>query len=79
MADDVTNEAIDDMADAAPGAVRVVPTGDEHLEGLTRTVDAVAGERLGFAREGVKRRARKLDGAYDDNVQMAILLDPETP
>lgn len=30
-------------------------------------------EALGFAHEGVKRRARKLDGAYDDNVIMALL------
>jgi RimJ/RimL family protein N-acetyltransferase len=33
-------------------------------------------ERLGFAREGVKRRARKLDGIIDDNVMMALLLEP---
>jgi RimJ/RimL family protein N-acetyltransferase len=30
-------------------------------------------EHLGFVREGVKRRARKLDGAYDDDVLMALL------
>ena len=30
--------------------------------------------RLGFVQEGVKRRARKLDGAYDDDVLMALLL-----
>ena len=30
-------------------------------------------EKLGFVTEGVKRRARKLDGRYDDNVQMALL------
>lgn len=30
-------------------------------------------EQLGFVREGVKRRARKLDGQYDDNVLMALL------
>ncbi len=33
-------------------------------------------ERLGFQREGVKRRGRKLDGAYDDNILMALLLAP---
>jgi ribosomal protein S18 acetylase RimI-like enzyme len=33
-------------------------------------------ERLGFVREGVKRRARKLDGQYEDNVLMALLVDP---
>lgn len=34
-------------------------------------------ESLGFAREGLKRHARKLDGEYDDDVIMALLLkDP---
>lgn len=33
-------------------------------------------ESLGFAREGLKRRARKLDGAYDDDLIMALLMDP---
>lgn len=28
---------------------------------------------LGFATEGTKRRARKLDGQYDDNVLMALI------
>ena len=28
---------------------------------------------LGFATEGIKRRARKLDGQYEDNVFMALL------
>lgn len=32
-------------------------------------------ERSGFAREGLKRRVRKLDGRYDDDVLMALLLD----
>jgi RimJ/RimL family protein N-acetyltransferase len=30
-------------------------------------------EKLGFVVEGTKRRARKLDGQYDDNVCMALL------
>ena len=30
-------------------------------------------ERLGFVREGLKRRARKLDGAYDDDIIMGLL------
>ena len=30
---------------------------------------------LGFVTEGTKRRARKLDGEYDDNVVMALLAD----
>jgi RimJ/RimL family protein N-acetyltransferase len=33
-------------------------------------------ERLGFGREGVRRRARKLDGRYDDEVLMALVRDP---
>lgn len=32
-------------------------------------------ERLGFVQEGVKRRARKLDGQYDDDVIMALILE----
>lgn len=32
-------------------------------------------EALGFVHEGVKRRARKLDGVYDDNVMMALMDD----
>jgi len=28
---------------------------------------------LGFVTEGIKRRARKLDGVYDDNVFMALV------
>ncbi len=31
-------------------------------------------ERAGFVVEGVKKKARKLDGAYDDLVQMAMFL-----
>jgi RimJ/RimL family protein N-acetyltransferase len=30
-------------------------------------------EKVGFVHEGVKRRARHLDGAWDDNVMMALL------
>lgn len=32
-------------------------------------------ERLGFVHEGVRRRARKLDGVYDDNVLMALFIN----
>ena len=32
-------------------------------------------ERLGFIYEGVRKRARKLDGNYDDNVLMALVFD----
>lgn len=31
-------------------------------------------EKTGFVTEGVKKRARKIDGAYDDIVQMALFL-----
>lgn len=31
-------------------------------------------KRLGFAQEGVRRRAWKLDGAYEDDVLMALFL-----
>ena len=30
-------------------------------------------QALGFATEGIKRKARKLDGSYEDNVCMALL------
>ncbi|HEU4882475.1 MAG TPA: GNAT family N-acetyltransferase [Longimicrobium sp.] len=32
-------------------------------------------ESLGFVHEGLKRRARKFDGGYDDDVMMALFLD----
>ena len=32
-------------------------------------------EQLGFAHEGVRTRARKLDGQYDDNVIMGLVFD----
>jgi RimJ/RimL family protein N-acetyltransferase len=32
-------------------------------------------ESLGFVHEGLKRHARKLDGVYDDDVLMALLLE----
>lgn len=32
-------------------------------------------ERLGFVREGVRRRARKLDGEYTDDVLMAYMAE----
>ena len=33
----------------------------------------------GFVTEGIKRRARKLDGLYDDNVFMALLVEGVSP
>ena len=35
-------------------------------------------QKLGFATEGIKRRARKLDGQYTDKLMMALLLDSES-
>jgi hypothetical protein len=32
--------------------------------------------QVGFVEEGVRRRARKFDGQYDDDVIMALLLTP---
>jgi RimJ/RimL family protein N-acetyltransferase len=36
-------------------------------------------EKQGFAIEGIKKRARKLDGAYDNVVCMALFLDQDQP
>jgi len=36
-------------------------------------------EKHGFAVEGIKRRARKLDGAYDDVICMVLFLDQDQP
>ena len=47
------------------------------LEVLASNLPAISVyEKLGFQRKGVKRRARKLDGVYDDNVIMALLSVP---
>jgi len=35
-------------------------------------------ESLGFVREGLRRRSRKLDGRYDDDVMMALLFNNAT-
>jgi ribosomal protein S18 acetylase RimI-like enzyme len=44
------------------------------LEVFASNTPAIALYRaLGFATEGTKRRARKLDGEYDDNIIMALL------
>ena len=40
-------------------------------------VDAIAlYHQLGFVEEGIRRRARLLDGQYDDMVEMALLGAP---
>ena len=64
---------------AQAGITAAVARGAERieLEVFASNARAIAlYERLGFVREGVKRRARKLDGQYEDNVPMALLGDP---
>ena len=64
------------LADAAIAAARSRGLERIELEVFASNARAIAlYERLGFAREGVKRRARKLDGAYDDELFMALLLE----
>jgi ribosomal protein S18 acetylase RimI-like enzyme len=46
------------------------------LDVLASNVRAIALYRkLGFVQEGTKRRARKLDGRYEDEVFMALIFD----
>ena len=52
--------------------IRIVELGV--FAGNTRAIQLY--EQLGFAHEGVRRRARKLDGMYEDNVMMALVFDP---
>jgi ribosomal protein S18 acetylase RimI-like enzyme len=49
------------------------------LEVFASNTNAIAlYESLGFQREGYKRRAKKLDGRYDDDIVMALLFpDPD--
>ena len=63
------------LAEAAIAAAKEQGAERIELEVFASNTRAIAlYERLGFVREGVKRRARKLDDAYDDIVQMALLL-----
>jgi RimJ/RimL family protein N-acetyltransferase len=62
------------LADAAIAAAKAQGAERIELEVFASNVRAIAlYETLGFVREGVKRRARKLDGVYDDVVLMALL------
>lgn len=66
---------------ARAGVAAAVAHGAERieLEVFASNTRAIAlYERLGFEHEGVKRRARKLDGPYEDNVLMALLVEPST-
>ena len=58
------------------GAARQVGIERVELDVFASNEPAIALiSRLGFITEGIKRRARKLDGQYDDNVFMALLDD----
>jgi len=62
------------LAEAAIAAAKAQGAERIELEVFASNTRAIAlYERLGFVREGVKRNARKLDGEYDDIVQMALL------
>ena len=64
------------LAEAAIAAAKAQGAERIELEVFASNVRAIAlYETLGFVREGVKRRARKLDGAYDDVVLMALLTE----
>jgi RimJ/RimL family protein N-acetyltransferase len=64
------------LAEAAVAAARERGMERIALEVFASNTRAIAlYERLGFRHEGVLRRARKLDGRYDDNVLMALVDD----
>jgi len=64
------------LAEAAIAAAKAQGAERIELEVFASNVRAIAlYETLGFVREGMKRRARKLDGAYDDVVLMALLTE----
>jgi ribosomal protein S18 acetylase RimI-like enzyme len=58
------------------GAARALGMERVDLEVFASNEAAIALYRkLGFVVEGIKRRARKLDGEYDDDLIMALFLD----
>jgi RimJ/RimL family protein N-acetyltransferase len=62
------------LATAAIEAARAAGMERIELEVLASNTTAIQlYEKLGFVHEGVKRRARHLDGVWDDNVLMALL------
>ena len=62
------------LAETAIAAAKAQGAERIELEVFASNTPAIAlYEKLGFEREGVKRRARKLDGEYDDVVLMALL------
>ena len=65
------------LADAAIAASRARGVERVELEVFAHNTRAIRlYERLGFVHEGVRVRARKLDGRYDDNVMRALVFDP---
>jgi RimJ/RimL family protein N-acetyltransferase len=63
------------LAEAAIAAARERGAERIELEVFASNARALAlYEKLGFVREGVRKRARKLDGEYDDVVIMALLI-----
>jgi RimJ/RimL family protein N-acetyltransferase len=68
------------LVTAALDAARARGMERVELEVFASNTRAVAlYESLGFVPEGLKRRARKLDGRYDDDVIMALLFDDPAP
>jgi ribosomal protein S18 acetylase RimI-like enzyme len=64
---------------AEAGIAAAIARGAERneLEVLASNTRAIAlYERLGFVREGVRCRARRLDGQCEDNILMARLVEP---
>lgn len=62
------------LATAAIEAARAAGMERIELEVLASNTAAIQlYEKLGFVHEGLKRRARHLDGVWDDNVLMALL------
>jgi RimJ/RimL family protein N-acetyltransferase len=62
------------LAEAAIRAAKEAGMTRIELEVLASNQNAIRlYEKLGFVHEGVKRRARHLDGAWDDNVLMAMV------
>jgi len=65
------------LALAAIDAARLNGVERIELEVWASNVDAIAlYHQLGFVEEGIRRRARLLDGQYDDMVEMALLGAP---
>ena len=63
------------LIDATMNAAREFGLERVELEVHASNIQAVKWyERLGFTLEGVKKKARKIDGKYDDDLVMALFL-----